>query len=173
MSDVKTNVSKQYKTLETLQIQYVSPADVKPNSYNPNRQSDRDFELLLKSMKEDGFTQPVIVQKSTGEIVDGEHRWRASQALGMEKIPVVYVEMTDEQRQKFEDKYKSNDTYTGELNWQSILSKGHSVALTSQAGFSPAIHNLAFGNKPCCDECAEVKPPCSRCKDKTTPCGCD
>ena len=98
MSDVKTNVAKQYKTLETLQITYVSPKDVKPNSYNPNRQSDRDFELLLKSMKEDGFTQPVIVQKSTSEIVDGEHRWRASQALGMEKIPVVYVEMTDEQR---------------------------------------------------------------------------
>ena len=49
-------------------------------------------------MKEDGFTQPVIVQKSTGEIVDGEHRWRASQALNMEKIPVVYVDMTDEQR---------------------------------------------------------------------------
>jgi len=98
MSEVKTNVAKQYKTLETLQITYVSPKDVKPNSYNPNRQSDRDFELLLKSMKEDGFTQPVIVQKSTSEIVDGEHRWRASQALGMEKIPVVYVEMTDEQR---------------------------------------------------------------------------
>ena len=98
MSNIKPNVSKQYKTLETLQIQYVSPTEVKPNSYNPNRQSDRDFELLLKSMKEDGFTQPVIVQKSTSEIVDGEHRWRASQALGMEKIPVVYVEMTDEQR---------------------------------------------------------------------------
>jgi len=48
MSDVKSNVAKQYKTLETLQIQYVSPADVKPNSYNPNRQSERDFELLKK-----------------------------------------------------------------------------------------------------------------------------
>ena len=48
MSEVKTNVSKQFKTLETLQIQYVSPTDIKPNSYNPNRQSDRDFELLLK-----------------------------------------------------------------------------------------------------------------------------
>ena len=31
MSDVKTNVAKQYKTLETLQITYVSPKDVKPN----------------------------------------------------------------------------------------------------------------------------------------------
>ena len=98
MSEVKTNVAKQYKTLETLNITYVSPKDIKPNSYNPNRQSDRDFELLLKSMKEDGFTQPVIVQKSTKEIVDGEHRWRASQALNMDKIPVVFVEMTDEQR---------------------------------------------------------------------------
>ena len=87
-----------FQTLERLNIQYLEPKDVKPNSYNPNRQSDRDFELLLKSMKEDGFTQPVIVQKSTMEIVDGEHRWRASQALGMKQIPVVLVDMTDEQR---------------------------------------------------------------------------
>ena len=95
---VKANIGKQFKTLERLNIEYVSPADIKPNSYNPNRQSDRDFELLLKSMREDGFTQPVIVQKSTKEIVDGEHRWRASQALNMQKIPVVFVDMTDEQR---------------------------------------------------------------------------
>ena len=87
-----------FQALERLNIQYIDPKEVKPNSYNPNRQSDRDFELLLKSMKEDGFTQPVIVQKSTMEIVDGEHRWRASQALGYKQIPVVLVDMTDEQR---------------------------------------------------------------------------
>ena len=98
MDKIKDNTQKHFSSLEKLQIQYVKPSDIKPNSYNPNRQSDRDFELLLKSMKEDGFTQPVIVQKSTKEIVDGEHRWRAGQALGMSEIPVVFVDMTDEQR---------------------------------------------------------------------------
>ena len=40
-----------FQALERLNIQYIKPEEVKPNSYNPNRQSDRDFELLLKSMK--------------------------------------------------------------------------------------------------------------------------
>jgi hypothetical protein len=83
--------------LETLKVEYVAIGSVEPNSYNPNRQSDRDFELLKRSMTEDGFTQPVIVQRATNQIVDGEHRWRAARDLGMTTIPVVFVDMTPEQ----------------------------------------------------------------------------
>lgn len=49
--------------------------------------------MLQKSMREDGFTQPIIAHAKTKQIVDGEHRWRAAQAIGMEKIPVVFVDM--------------------------------------------------------------------------------
>lgn len=93
----KEKVEKRYNALEHLKITYVDPSKLKPNSYNPNKQSEHDFELLMRSMKEDGFTQPIIVQKTTLEIVDGEHRWRVSQALGYEEVPVVYVDMTPEQ----------------------------------------------------------------------------
>ncbi|MHB8736497.1 MAG: ParB/RepB/Spo0J family partition protein, partial [Terriglobales bacterium] len=50
-----------------------------------------------KSMREDGFTQPVVCQRATREIVDGEHRWRAAQVLNLPQIPVVFVDMTAEQ----------------------------------------------------------------------------
>ena len=84
--------------LERLQIEYVPINSIKPNEYNPNRQSDQEFELLTKSMEEDGFTQPVVVMKSSRVIVDGEHRWRAAQYLKFTEIPVVFVDMTEAQR---------------------------------------------------------------------------
>lgn len=83
--------------LETLKVEQVPITSIEPNSYNPNRQSDHDFELLKRSIEEDGFTQPVIVQRSTNQIVDGEHRWRALRDLGRETVAVVFVDMTPEQ----------------------------------------------------------------------------
>lgn len=93
----KAIIEKKNVSLKELAIEYVSVDSIKPNNYNPNRQSEHDFELLLKSMEEDGFTQPIIVQKKTKMIVDGEHRWRAAKTLGYTEIPVVYVDMTPEQ----------------------------------------------------------------------------
>lgn len=92
----KKTVEKQNRLLNKLQIKYVPLGKLKPNNYNPNRQSEHDFELLIRSMQEDGFTQPIIAQKD-GTIVDGEHRWRAAKALNYREIPVVYVDMSEEQ----------------------------------------------------------------------------
>lgn len=83
--------------LETLRIDYLPIDAIKPNDYNPNRQSEHDFELLCKSIDEDGMTQPVVVLKATNTIVDGEHRWRACKALGHKEVPVVLVDMGDAQ----------------------------------------------------------------------------
>lgn len=93
----KKAINKKNKVLRELKVVYVDVGDLKPNTYNPNRQSDHDFELLLKSMEEDGFTQPIVALKKNKMIVDGEHRWRAAQTLGYTAIPVVFVNMTEEQ----------------------------------------------------------------------------
>jgi ParB-like chromosome segregation protein Spo0J len=106
-------VEKKNKALSTLEVTYVAVDEIRPNAYNPNRQSEHDFQLLMKSMEEDGFTQPVVAVKLTAEhfdedptlaengyevgdtvIVDGEHRWRASAQLGYKEIPLVYVPMS-------------------------------------------------------------------------------
>lgn len=105
-------VEKQNQALSALTVEYRPLTDLKPNPWNPNRQSDHDFELLLRSMEEDGFTQPVVCVVLTEEdmkddrianaqwlqvgdtmIVDGEHRWRAADRLGYEQIAVVIAPM--------------------------------------------------------------------------------
>jgi len=83
--------------LKALTVEYLPTADLKPNKYNPNRQSPRDFDLLLRSIREDGFTQPIVAQRATLTIVDGEHRWRAAREVGLLEVPVVLVDMSDEQ----------------------------------------------------------------------------
>jgi hypothetical protein len=105
-------VQRVSERLGRLEIEWVKLNDLRPNPWNPNRQSEHDFELLLRSMEEDGFTQPVVAvrigQKELDEdehlrghfepgmlmIVDGEHRWRAANRLGLEEIPVVVTPMT-------------------------------------------------------------------------------
>ena len=74
----RKEVEKKNRALERLTIEYVSVASIRPNSYNPNSQSDHEFELLVRSIDEDGFTQPIVCQRATREFVDGEHRWTAA-----------------------------------------------------------------------------------------------
>ena len=93
----KKEVAKTAKALQVLKVQYVPIDSVHPNQYNPNRQSEHEFNLLLKSMSDDGFTQPILVQEQTKEIIDGEHRWRAARKLGFKQIPAVFTTMTAEQ----------------------------------------------------------------------------
>ena len=49
------------------------------NSYNPNSVAPPEMELLYKSIKEDGYTMPIvcyyIADNDTHEIVDGFHRY--------------------------------------------------------------------------------------------------
>lgn len=68
-------IEKKSQALQALKIEYVPVTSIKPNSYNPNRQSDHEFELLCHSILEDGFTQPIVCQQQSREFVDGEHRW--------------------------------------------------------------------------------------------------
>jgi ParB/RepB/Spo0J family partition protein len=98
----KAAIAKKTNALQILKIEYVGIDDVEPNEYNPNRQSDHDFDLLKRSITEDGFTQPIIVllaKNANGKhpIVDGEHRWRAARDLGFTEIPVAKVDMSMEQ----------------------------------------------------------------------------
>lgn len=94
MSPKKPKVVKNFNTLAKLEVVYVPITSITVNPYNPNRQSEHDFALLCKSIAADGFTQPIIVHQELMQIVDGEHRWRALQALGFDEVPVVFTDMT-------------------------------------------------------------------------------
>ena len=53
---------------------------VKPNNYNPNKVAPTEMRLLYESIKEDGYTMPVVCYYSKAKdyylIVDGFHRYQ-------------------------------------------------------------------------------------------------
>jgi len=93
----RVEVTRNAHALERLMVEYVPITSIRPNPYNPNRQSAHDFEMLCRSIATDGFTQPIIVNRASKEIVDGEHRWRALTHLEFDEAPIVYTDMTPEQ----------------------------------------------------------------------------
>jgi len=77
-------------------------ADIRPNPYQPRRDVDEAaLAELTASIKQAGLLQPVVVRQAPGatkpsfELIAGERRLRACQALGWEKIPAVQRDVDD------------------------------------------------------------------------------
>ena len=77
-----------------LRIATVKIDDVRPHPRNPRQ---GDVGAIAASMERFGFYQPIVVQRSSGYILAGNHRWKAAQALGRKTIPVVYQDVGDEE----------------------------------------------------------------------------
>ncbi len=61
---------------------------------------DAAFEELIKSIKEKGVLQPVLVREKGGgffECIAGERRVRAAQKAGLKEIPAIVKNLTDEE----------------------------------------------------------------------------
>jgi len=73
---------------------------ITPNPRQPRQVFDEDaLEELKVSIREVGFLQPIVVREAgrdVYEIVMGERRWRAAQALGLELIPAIVRETRDD-----------------------------------------------------------------------------
>lgn len=76
-------------------------ADIKPNPFQPRRDVDpAALEELKSSIRQVGLMQPVVVRSAPNggggfELIAGERRLRACQALGWEKIPAVTRDVDD------------------------------------------------------------------------------
>ena len=63
--------------------------DLVPYKYNPRTHTDAQIDQIVASMKEFGFTNPILVDKDTREIIAGHGRLQAAQRLGLQKVPVI------------------------------------------------------------------------------------
>ncbi|MBM7552195.1 ParB/RepB/Spo0J family partition protein [Thalassobacillus pellis] len=81
-------------------IQEIPIKACRPNPYQPRKTFHASaIEELKESIEEHGILQPLIVRKSIKgfEIVVGERRFRAAGEAGLETIPAVIRDLTDEQ----------------------------------------------------------------------------
>jgi len=95
--DIKTK-----KDNNNIQKNIVAISDLQRNKYQPRTFFDEaKIEELSMSIKEHGIVQPIAVRVNKFEvgkfeIVAGERRWLAAQKAGLNKVPVVVLDIDDQ-----------------------------------------------------------------------------
>ncbi|OEH86485.1 stage 0 sporulation protein J [Desulfuribacillus stibiiarsenatis] len=82
------------------QVLNISINDIRPNPYQPRKVfNDQAIAELSQSIIEHGVIQPIIVKKTLRGyiLIAGERRLRASKLAGLDTIPAVERDFTDEQ----------------------------------------------------------------------------
>ena len=75
--------------------------ELRPNPYQPRKVFDEEkLQELANSIREHGIFQPIIVKKSSikgYEIIAGERRVKASKIAGLDKIPSIIRDFSDQE----------------------------------------------------------------------------
>lgn len=74
------------------QVKQVKVEDLKSH---PDNAREGDIDAIVQSFRSNGFYGALIVQRETGYILAGNHRWQAAKRLGMTTVPVMYVDVDD------------------------------------------------------------------------------
>jgi ParB family chromosome partitioning protein len=100
--------STEHQGVELVEVPGVRFAEILVTDIHPNRKQPRsvfdedDMAELVHSVREIGVLQPIVVRTSTEEggepyeLVMGERRWRAVQAAGLQTIPAIVRDTTDD-----------------------------------------------------------------------------
>lgn len=118
-----------------LQISNIKISELKPALYNPRKWSESAVEQLTESIKRYGLVDPILVNgaKSRKNIVIGGHfRLKIAKDLKLESVPVVYIDIVDEAKEK-ELNIRLNKNL-GE--WDYDLLKDFDESLLTDIGFN-------------------------------------
>ncbi len=86
---------------EGVQVAEIGLDQVVPNRYQPRRDFNEEaLAELVASIRSQGVMQPVVVRRRAQggyELVAGERRWRAAGLAGLDAIPALIRDVSDEQ----------------------------------------------------------------------------
>ena len=85
---------------------------------HPKNPRKGNVDLIIESIEENGFYGALIVQKSTGYILAGNHRFVAGTEIGMEEFPVIFVDVDDRKALKIllaDNKTSDDGTYDNSI----------------------------------------------------------
>lgn len=80
---------------QIMKIEEVAISDINPSEYNPRAISGEALDGLKKSISRFGITQPLVVNRRTGNLAGGHQRLRAAAEMGFKTVPVIYVDLDE------------------------------------------------------------------------------
>jgi len=123
-----------------MKIEYKKPEELTPYDKNSRTHSDDQIHQIAESIKEFGFTNPILID-SDGGIIAGHGRLLAAKLLGLDTVPVINIgHLTVVQRQALviaDNKIAlnsgwDNDVLASEI--QSLIDSGFNIDIL---GFNP------------------------------------
>lgn len=86
-----------------LKIQQVKITELLPAKYNPRKWSEPAIEQLTESVKRFGLVDPILANsnnKRLNIVIGGHFRLKVAKDLGIKEVPVVYIDIPDETKEK-------------------------------------------------------------------------
>ena len=115
----KRRTQKGKHNMSDLNIIYKDIKDLKPYKKNAKKHPKEQVEQIAESIKEFGFTQPVIIDKDNS-VVAGHGRILGARKVGLKKVPTVCLEDLTEEQIKA---YRLVDNKLNESDWDGDLLK--------------------------------------------------
>lgn len=103
--------------MEQLNIQYKNISTLHPYKKNAKKHDKKQVEQIANSIKEFGFTQPVIIDKNNC-VVAGHGRILGAKKAGLKEVPTVCLEELTEEQIKA---YRLIDNKLNESEWDCSL----------------------------------------------------
>lgn len=124
-------------------IVMVNIGDLKPSAYNPRTWNEETTKQLTESIQQFGLVDPLLVNGAASRkniVIGGHFRLKVAKELGLKEVPVVYLDIPDEAKEK-ELNLRLNKAL-GDWDW-SLLSE-FDETLLSDVGFSSEEMDLIF-----------------------------
>lgn len=120
-----------------MEVRMVDPATLVPHPQNPR--TGHAVGKILASIKEFGFTNPVLVQKGTGRIIAGHGRVKAAVQGGVREVPVIDIDISDKKALSL---MVADNRIGEESSWEKELLKQIIVDLKTDENFDLKLTGL-------------------------------
>ena len=81
-----------------MELKNVEVKKLKLATYNPRRITERELKKLVTSIEENGFIQPIVINKDL-TIIGGHQRVKAAKQLNIDSVPAIVLDV-DKQKEK-------------------------------------------------------------------------
>jgi DNA modification methylase len=120
---------------DQLKIHQINIKELNPAPYNPRKWSEDAIKRLTDSVKQFGLVDPIIANGASERkniVIGGHFRLKIAKDLGFKEVPVVYINIPDEIRER-ELNLRLNKA-VGDWDWQLLAE--FDEALLADVGFS-------------------------------------
>jgi DNA modification methylase len=146
-----------------VRVESLSISSLKLHARNPRTHSPRQLRQIADSIRQFGFTNPILVD-AQGGVIAGHGRVKAAELLGMESVPTIRLEcMSEAQKRAYviaDNKLAENAGWDRqllalELQYLSELNLDFDLTVT---GFQTAEIDLLIGEASATDEALDELP---------------